>query len=193
MDSVKKEKPALEIEFKESRVGSESLFINGCKYSINRRSGDTVYWRCVISYCPARACFKAGQLKYAKGEHTCSQGKNQGGNTSNSEVFKVPAIKNTAAKAPGPPAALFPIFYRCQQTRKKTSYPEPVQEVSRHIKTEPRPYVQFDNDLSNELNIESTEFHSENSFNHSSSEDQHILSPNQVFLLIIFIVCVVFV
>ena len=182
MDSPKPE-AVLEIEFKESRVGSEQLFINGLKYAVNRRSGDTVYWRCANSDCQARACFKAGQLAFAKGKHTCTQEKNQREKSSNSQLFKVPTVQNKAQSAPEPSAALFPIFYRYQQAKKKISPPEPEQETSIQIKTEPRPYAQFDNDLSNELNLEeSAEFHSDNSFNHSS-EDQPPFPPNQVCLL----------
>lgn len=63
----------LQIEFKESRVGNEMLVINGCKYMVNRRSGDTVYWRCIYSWCHSRAVIKAGQLKSARGMHICPQ------------------------------------------------------------------------------------------------------------------------
>ena len=63
----------LRVEFRESRVGNEMLLINGCKYMVNRRSGDTVYWRCIYSWCHSRAVFKAGQLKSARGAHICPQ------------------------------------------------------------------------------------------------------------------------
>ena len=63
----------LKVEFRESRVGNEMLLINGCKYMVNRRSGDTVYWRCVYSWCHSRAVFKTGQLRSARGTHVCPQ------------------------------------------------------------------------------------------------------------------------
>ncbi|XP_059352143.1 zinc finger protein 69 homolog isoform X2 [Daphnia carinata] len=63
----------LRVEFRESRVGSEMLVINGCKYTVNRRSGETVYWRCVYSWCHSRAVIKAGQLRSARGAHVCPQ------------------------------------------------------------------------------------------------------------------------
>ena len=40
---------------------------------VNRRSGDTVYWRCIYSWCHSRAVFKAGQLRSARGPHVCPQ------------------------------------------------------------------------------------------------------------------------
>lgn len=63
----------LEIEFRESKLGNEVLVINGCKYIVNRRSGDTVYWRCSFSWCHSRAVIKAGHLRSARGEHVCPQ------------------------------------------------------------------------------------------------------------------------
>ncbi|KAI9555665.1 hypothetical protein GHT06_018180 [Daphnia sinensis] len=65
--------PVLRVEFRESRVGSEMLLINGCKYMVNRRSGETVYWRCIYSWCHSRAVIKAGQLRSARGAHVCPQ------------------------------------------------------------------------------------------------------------------------
>ncbi len=64
---------SLRVEFRESRVGNEMLLINGCKYMVNRRSGDTVYWRCIYSWCHSRAVFKGGQLRSARGTHVCPQ------------------------------------------------------------------------------------------------------------------------
>ena len=185
MEVVKKElEPVLEIEFKESRVGNEALFINGCQYNVNRRSGDTTYWRCTFNWCPARACFKAGQLRFARGEHVCPQnkiqkekreeGETEGGGRGQNEV-KTPA-KNTLAPT------LFPIFYRCQQARKSLTDSEPGQGTSLQIKTEPRSYIQFDNDLSSELNLESTEATNSSLLNHSN-ENQVILLLSFIFLL----------
>ncbi|XP_032781726.2 zinc finger protein 236 isoform X1 [Daphnia magna] len=65
--------PVLRVEFRESRVGNEMLVINGCKYMVNRRSGETVYWRCVYSWCNSRAVIKGGQLRSARGAHVCPQ------------------------------------------------------------------------------------------------------------------------
>lgn len=64
---------SLRVEFRESRVGNEMLLINGCKYMVNRRSGDTTYWRCIYSWCHCRAVFKGGQLRSARGTHVCPQ------------------------------------------------------------------------------------------------------------------------
>lgn len=66
-------KPLLRVEFRESRVGSEVLMINGYNYIVNRRSGETVYWRCAYSWCHTRAVIKAGKLCSARGEHICPQ------------------------------------------------------------------------------------------------------------------------
>lgn len=63
----------LEIEYRESKVGNEVLVINGCRYMVNRRSGETVYWRCIYSWCNSRAVIKAGQLRSARGMHVCPQ------------------------------------------------------------------------------------------------------------------------
>lgn len=78
------ETATLKVEFRESRVGNEMLVINGCKYMVNRRSGDTVYWRCIYSWCHSRAVIKSGQLKSARGTHICPQP--QQSETTNSSV-----------------------------------------------------------------------------------------------------------
>lgn len=87
----------LRVEFRESRVGNEMLLINGCKYMVNRRSGDTVYWRCIYSWCHSRAVFKAGQLRSARGTHVCpqpvqSETSNKSKLQSNSEVIGLQEI-----------------------------------------------------------------------------------------------------
>ena len=49
------------------------MVIDGCKYRINRRSGQTVYWRCFFRWCRANAVVEAGKLKSSCGVHICSQ------------------------------------------------------------------------------------------------------------------------
>jgi hypothetical protein len=62
-----------EVKFMENRLGGVALVIDGCKYRINRRSGNTVYWRCFYRWCRANAVVEDGKLKSSCGSHICSQ------------------------------------------------------------------------------------------------------------------------
>jgi FLYWCH zinc finger domain len=57
-------------------LGGVALVIDGCKYRINRRSGNTVYWRCFYRWCRANAVVEDGKLKSSCGSHICSQPNN---------------------------------------------------------------------------------------------------------------------
>ena len=61
------------MKFTQNRLGGVALVIDGCKYRINRRSGQTVYWRCFFRWCRANAVVEAGKLKSSCGVHICSQ------------------------------------------------------------------------------------------------------------------------
>ena len=64
---------APDVKFTANRLGGVALVIDGCKYRINRRSGQTVYWRCFFRWCRANAVVEAGKLKSSCGVHICSQ------------------------------------------------------------------------------------------------------------------------
>ncbi|XP_045026925.1 histone-lysine N-methyltransferase EZH2 isoform X2 [Daphnia magna] len=68
-----------EVKFTKNRIGGVTLFIDGFKYRINRRSGNTVYWRCFHRWCHANAVVENGKLKSSCGEHICQHQTLNGG------------------------------------------------------------------------------------------------------------------
>ncbi|XP_046437526.1 zinc finger protein 271-like isoform X2 [Daphnia pulex] len=130
---------SLRVEFRESRVGNEMLLINGCKYMVNRRSGDTTYWRCIYSWCHCRAVFKGGQLRSARGTHVCPQplqnetaNKNKLQLQSNSEVTQMIVDVDTI-----PSKSLDSTDYIIEtETSEANSFLEFVEDKSVSIKTE---------------------------------------------------------
>ena len=78
--------PQQEVKFMENRLGGVALVIDGCKYRINRRSGNTVYWRCFYRWCRANAVVEDGKLKSSCGKHICLQPKKNEVQTSNNII-----------------------------------------------------------------------------------------------------------
>lgn len=102
---------SLEVLFKPNKFGNNVLLINGCKYMVNRRSGETVYWRCIYTWCNSRAVIKAGQLKSARGMHVCPQPLNNNKFESKSS----PEISNSES------SMLSPNCYQSEDKKPNTS------------------------------------------------------------------------
>ena len=93
---------APDVKFTQNRLGGVALVIDGCKYRINRRSGQTVYWRCFFRWCRANAVVEAGRLKSSCGVHICSQplkGRHH------HQPEPTASASASAASAPPPPVA----------------------------------------------------------------------------------------